>query len=155
MEIKINKNFVPPMADERDYFHPSLTDEMRKYGCYVVKGASAEETRIILTPEFIANTEKGFSVKTDVGFGVERVASWKRDANGNLTRINFPDRLTIAEEAGDGHFSVDLTINCECGNKIPLSYSQMRVFIRGAFESIYADKVITRCPKCGKLIFKP
>lgn len=145
------------MNEERNYDDPRLSEEMRRYGCYTVPSkdpARPHDTKICLTPEFLANT-KGYSITMDMGFGKERVNSWTRNTNGVLEFREFPDRLYLDETAGEGKYTVEVTLRCECGERIPLTYDQTRIFIRGALEQRYLPKVLLRCPTCNKMLFKP
>lgn len=141
------------MTEERNYDDPRLNDEMRRWGCYTVK-TDTDTTQITLTPEFLANTS-GYAVTMDMGFGKERVRAWKRNANGVLEFRQFPDRLYLDETPGEGKYTANITLTCECGENIPLAHDQARIFMRGAFEDRYLPKVLLRCPKCNKMIFKP
>lgn len=145
------------MNEERNYDDPRLSEEMRRYGCYTVPSADPtrpHDTQICLTPEFIANT-KGYSITMDMGFGKERVNSWTRNANGVLEFRKFPDRLYLNETPGEGKYTANITLTCECGENISLPHDQARIFMRGAFEDRYLPKVLLRCPKCNKMLFKP
>ena len=145
------------MNEERNYDDPRLSEEMRRYGCYTLPSGDPErphDVKIYLTPEFLANT-KGYAITMDMGFGKERVNSWTRNANGVLEFRQFPDRLYLDETAGEGKYTVEVTLRCECGERIPLTYDQTRIFIRGALEQRYLPKVLLRCPTCNKMLFKP
>ena len=91
----------------------------------------------------------------DMGFGKERCNSWTRNANGVLESRQFPDRLYLDETPGEGKYTVEVTLRCECGERIALTHDQVRIFIRGALEQRYLPKVLLRCPKCNKMLFKP
>lgn len=145
------------MNEERNYDDPRLSEEMRRYGCYSVPSDDPKhphDAQICLTPEFLANT-KGYAITMDMGFGKERVNSWTRNANGVLEFRQFPDRLYLNETPGEGKYTANITLTCECGENIPLAYDQARIFMRGAFEDRYLPKVLLRCPKCNKMLFKP
>lgn len=145
------------MNEERNYDDPRLSEEMRHYGCYTLPSNDPErphDAKIYLTPEFLANT-KGYAFTMDMGFGKERCNSWTRNANGVLEFRQFPDRLFLDEEPGEGKYTVEVTLRCECGERIALTHDQVRIFIRGALEQRYLPKVLLRCPKCNKMMFKP
>ena len=145
------------MNEERNYDDPRLSDEMRRYGCYTLPSGDPErphDAKIYLTPEFLANT-KGYAFTMDMGFGKERCNSWTRNANGVLEFRQFPDRLFLDETPGEGKYTVEVTLTCECGERIALTHDQVRIFIRGALEQRYLPKVLLRCPKCNKMLFKP
>lgn len=145
------------MNEERNYDDPRLSEEMRRYGCYTVPSDDPKHphnAQIHLTPEFLANT-KGYAFTMDMGFGKERCNSWTRNANGVLEFRQFPDRLFLDEEPGEGKYTVEVTLTCECGERIALTHDQVRIFIRGALEQRYLPKVLLRCPKCNKMLFKP
>jgi hypothetical protein len=145
------------MNEERNYDDPRLSEEMRRYGCYTVPSDDPKhphDAQICLTPEFLANT-KGYAFTMDMGFGKERCNSWTRNANGVLEFRQFPDRLFLDEEPGEGKYTVEVTLTCECGERIVLTHDQVRIFIRGALEQRYLPKVLLRCPKCNKMLFKP
>lgn len=145
------------MDQERNYDDPRLSDEMRRYGCYTLPSNDPKrpyDAKIYLTPEFLANT-KGYAFTMDMGFGKERCNSWTRNANGVLEFRQFPDRLFLDEEPGEGKYTVEVTLTCECGERIALTHDQVRIFIRGALEQRYLPKVLLRCPKCNKMLFKP
>lgn len=145
------------MDQERNYDDPRLSDEMRRYGCYTLPSGNPErphDAKIYLTPEFLANT-KGYAFTMDMGFGKERCNSWTRNANGVLEFRQFPDRLYLDETPGEGKYTVEVTLRCECGERIALTHDQVRIFIRGALEQRYLPKVLLRCPKCNKMLFKP
>ena len=130
---------------------------MRHYGCYTLPSNDPKrpyDAKIYLTPEFLANT-KGYAFTMDMGFGKERCNSWTRNANGVLEFRQFPDRLFLDEEPGEGKYTVEVTLRCECGERIALTHDQVRIFIRGALEQRYLPKVLLRCPKCNKMLFKP
>ena len=130
---------------------------MRHYGCYTLSSSDPKrphDAKIYLTPEFLANT-KGYAFTMDMGFGKERCNSWTRNANGVLEFRQFPDRLFLDEEPGEGKYTVEVTLTCECGERIALTHDQVRIFIRGALEQRYLPKVLLRCPKCNKMLFKP
>lgn len=145
------------MNEERNYDDPRLSEEMRHYGCYTLPSNDPKrpyDAKIYLTPEFLANT-KGYAFTMDMGFGKERCNSWTRNANGVLEFRQFPDRLYLDEEPGEGKYTVEVTLRCECGERIALTHDQVRIFIRGALEQRYLPKVLLRCPKCNKMLFKP
>lgn len=145
------------MNEERNYDDPRLSEEMRRYGCYTVPSDDPKhphDAQICLTPEFLANT-KGYAITMDMGFGKERTNSWTRNANGVLEFRQFPDRLYLNETPGEGKYTANITLTCECGENIPLAHDQARIFMRGAFEDRYLPKVLLRCPKCNKMLFKP
>lgn len=145
------------MNEERNYDDPRLSEEMRHYGCYTLPSNDPKrpyDAKIYLTPEFLANT-KGYAFTMDMGFGKERCNSWTRNANGVLEFRQFPDRLFLDEEPGEGKYTVEVTLTCECGERIALTHDQVRIFIRGALEQRYLPKVLLRCPKCNKMMFKP
>lgn len=145
------------MNEERNYDDPRLSDEMRHYGCYTLPSNDPKrpyDAKIYLTPEFLANT-KGYAFTMDMGFGKERCNSWTRNANGVLEFRQFPDRLYLDETPGEGKYTVEVTLRCECGERIALTHDQVRIFIRGALEQRYLPKVLLRCPKCNKMLFKP
>ena len=145
------------MNEERNYDDPRLSEEMRRYGCYTLPSNDPKrpyDAKIYLTPEFLANT-KGYAFTMDMGFGKERCNSWTRNANGVLEFRQFPDRLFLDEEPGEGKYTVEVTLTCECGERIALTHDQVRIFIRGALEQRYLPKVLLRCPKCNKMLFKP
>lgn len=145
------------MDQKRNYDDPRLSEEMRRYGCYTVPSDDPKhphDAQICLTPEFLANT-KGYAITMDMGFGKERINSWTRNANGVLEFRQFPDRLYLNETPGEGKYTANITLTCECGENIPLAHDQARIFMRGAFEDRYLPKVLLRCPKCNKMIFKP
>ncbi len=145
------------MNEERNYDDPRLSEEMRHYGCYTLPSNDPKrpyDAKIYLTPEFLANT-KGYAFTMDMGFGKERCNSWTRNANGVLEFRQFPDRLFLDEEPGEGKYTVEVTLTCECGERIALTHDQVRIFIRGALEQRYLPKVLLRCPKCNKMLFKP
>lgn len=145
------------MNEERNYDDPRLSEEMRRYGCYTLPSSDPKrphDAKICLTPEFLANT-KGYAFTMDMGFGKERCNSWTRNANGVLEFRQFPDRLFLDEEPGEGKYTVEVTLTCECGERIALTHDQVRIFIRGALEQRYLPKVLLRCPKCNKMLFKP
>lgn len=145
------------MNEERNYDDPRLSEEMRHYGCYTLPSNDPKrpyDAKIYLTPEFLANT-KGCAFAMDMGFGKERCNSWTRNANGVLEFRQFPDRLFLDEEPGEGKYTVEVTLTCECGERIALTHDQVRIFIRGALEQRYLPKVLLRCPKCNKILFKP
>lgn len=145
------------MNEERNYDDPRLSEEMRHYGCYTLPSNDPKrpyDAKIYLTPEFLANT-KGYTFTMDMGFGKERCNSWTRNANGVLEFRQFPDRLFLDEEPGEGKYTVEVTLTCECGERIALTHDQVRIFIRGALEQRYLPKVLLRCPKCNKMLFKP
>lgn len=145
------------MNEERNYDDPRLSEEMRHYGCYTLPSSDPKcphDAKIYLTPEFLANT-KGYAFTMDMGFGKERCNSWTRNANGVLEFRQFPDRLFLDEEPGEGKYTVEVTLTCECGERIALTHDQVRIFIRGALEQRYLPKVLLRCPKCNKMLFKP
>lgn len=145
------------MNEERNYDDPRLSEEMRHYGCYTLPSNDPKrpyDAKIYLTPEFLANT-KGYAFTMDMGFGKERCNSWTRNANGVLEFRQFPDRLFLDEEPGEGKYTVEVTLRCECGERIALTHDQVRIFIRGALEQRYLPKVLLRCPKCNKMLFKP
>ena len=145
------------MDQERNYDDPRLSEEMRRYGCYTLPSSDPKrpyDAKIYLTPEFLANT-KGYAFTMDMGFGKERCNSWTRNANGVLEFRQFPDRLFLDEEPGEGKYTVEVTLTCECGERIALTHDQVRIFIRGALEQRYLPKVLLRCPKCNKMLFKP
>lgn len=145
------------MNEERNYDDPRLSEEMRRYGCYTVPSDDpkhSHDAQICLTPEFLANT-KGYAITMDMGFGKERINSWTRNANGVLEFRQFPDRLYLNETPGEGKYTANITLTCECGENIPLAHDQARIFMRGAFEDRYLPKVLLRCPKCNKMLFKP
>lgn len=145
------------MNEERNYDDPRLSEEMRHYGCYTLPSNDPKrpyDAKIYLTPEFLANT-KGYAFTMDMGFGKERCNSWTRNANGVLEFRQFPDRLFLDEEPGEGKYTVEVTLRCECGERIALTHDQVRIFIRGALEQRYLPKVLLRCPKCNKMMFKP
>lgn len=145
------------MDQERNYDDPRLSDEMRRYGCYTLPSNDPKrpyDAKIYLTPEFLANT-KGYAFTMDMGFGKERCNSWTRNANGVLEFRQFPDRLFLDEEPSEGKYTVEVTLTCECGERIALTHDQVRIFIRGALEQRYLPKVLLRCPKCNKMLFKP
>lgn len=145
------------MNEEHNYDDPRLSDEMRRYGCYTLPSNDPKrpyDAKIYLTPEFLANT-KGYAFTMDMGFGKERCNSWTRNANGVLEFRQFPDRLFLDEEPGEGKYTVEVTLTCECGERIALTHDQVRIFIRGALEQRYLPKVLLRCPKCNKMLFKP
>lgn len=145
------------MNEERNYDDPRLSEEMRHYGCYTLPSNDPKcpyDTKIYLTPEFLANT-KGYAFTMDMGFGKERCNSWTRNANGVLESRQFPDRLYLDETPGEGKYTVEVTLRCECGERIALTHDQVRIFIRGALEQRYLPKVLLRCPKCNKMLFKP
>lgn len=141
------------MTEERNYDDPRLNDEMRRWGCYTVKTAD-DTTQIILTPEFLANAS-GYAITMDMGFGKERVRAWKRNANGVLECAEYPDRLYLDETAGEGKYTARITLTCECGEEITLTHSQARIFMRGAYEHRYLPRVLLRCRRCNKMLFKP
>lgn len=145
------------MNEERNYDDPRLSEEMRRYGCYTVPSDDPKhphDAQICLTPEFLANT-KGYAITMNMGFGKERTNSWTRNANGVLEFRQFPDRLYLDETPGEGKYTANITLTCECGENIPLAHDQARIFMRGAFEDRYLPKVLLRCPKCNKMLFKP
>lgn len=145
------------MNEERNYDDPRLSEEMRHYGCYTLPSNDPKrpyDAKIYLTPEFLVNT-KGYAFTMDMGFGKERCNSWTRNANGVLEFRQFPDRLFLDEEPGEGKYTVEVTLTCECGERIALTHDQVRIFIRGALEQRYLPKVLLRCPKCNKMLFKP
>lgn len=145
------------MNEKRNYDDPRLSDEMRRYGCYTLPSGDPErphDVKIYLTPEFLANT-KGYAFTMDMGFGKERCNSWTRNANGVLESRQFPDRLYLDETPGEGKYTAHITLTCECGERIALTHDQVRIFIRGALEQRYLPKVLLRCPKCNKMLFKP
>lgn len=145
------------MNEERNYDDPRLSEEMRHYGCYTLPSNDPKrpyDAKIYLTPEFLANT-KGYAFTMDMGFGKERCNSWTRNANGVLEFRQFPDRLFLDEEPGEGKYTVEVTLRCECGERIALTHDQVRIFIRGALEQRYLPKALLRCPKCNKMLFKP
>lgn len=145
------------MDQKRNYDDPRLSEEMRRYGCYTVPSDDPKhphDAQICLTPEFLANT-KGYAITMDMGFGKERINSWTRNANGVLEFRQFPDRLYLNETPGEGKYTAHVTLTCECGENIPLAHDQARIFMRGAFEDRYLPKVLLRCPKCNKMLFKP
>ena len=145
------------MNEERNYDDPRLSEEMRHYGCYTLPSNDPKrpyDAKIYLTPEFLANT-KGYAFTMDMGFGKERCNSWTRNANGVLEFRQFPDRLYLDETPGEGKYTVEATLTCECGERIALTHDQVRIFIRGALEQRYLPKVLLRCPKCNKMLFKP
>lgn len=145
------------MNEERNYDDPRLSEEMRHYGCYALPSNDPKrpyDAKIYLTPEFLANT-KGYAFTMDMGFGKERCNSWTRNANGVLEFRQFPDRLYLDETPGEGKYTVEVTLRCECGERIALTHDQVRIFIRGALEQRYLPKVLLRCPKCNKMLFKP
>lgn len=145
------------MNEERNYDDPRLSEEMRHYGCYTLPSNDPKrpyDAKIYLTPEFLANT-KGYAFTMDMGFGKERCNSWTRNANGVLEFRQFPDRLFLDETPGEGKYTVEVTLTCECGERIALTHDQVRIFIRGALEQRYLPKVLLRCPKCNKMLFKP
>lgn len=145
------------MNEERNYDDPRLSEEMRHYGCYTLPSNDPKrpyDAKIYLTPEFLANT-KGYAFTMDMGFGKERCNSWTRNANGVLESRQFPDRLYLDETPGEGKYTVEVTLRCECGERIALTHDQVRIFIRGALEQRYLPKVLLRCPKCNKMLFKP
>lgn len=145
------------MNEERNYDDPRLSEEMRHYGCYTLPSNDPKrpyDAKIYLTPEFLANT-KGYAFTMDMGFGKERCNSWTRNANGVLEFRQFPDRLYLDETPGEGKYTVEVTLRCECGERIALTHDQVRIFIRGALEQRYLPKVLLRCPKCNKMLFKP
>ena len=145
------------MNEKRNYDDPRLSEEMRRYGCYTVPSDDPKHPRnaqICLTPEFLANTQ-GCAITMDMGFGKERTHVWTRNANGVLEFHQFPDRLYLDETPGEGKYTVEVTLRCECGERIPLIHDQARIFMRGAFEDRYLPKVLLRCPKCNKMLFKP
>lgn len=145
------------MNEERNYDDPRLNEEMRHYGCYTLPSNDPKrpyDAKIYLTPEFLANT-KGYAFTMDMGFGKERCNSWTRNANGVLEFRQFPDRLFLDETPGEGKYTVEVTLRCECGERIALTHDQVRIFIRGALEQRYLPKVLLRCPKCNKMLFKP
>lgn len=145
------------MNEERNYDDPRLSEEMRHYRCYTLPSNDPKrpyDAKIYLTPEFLANT-KGYAFTMDMGFGKERCNSWTRNANGVLEFRQFPDRLFLDEEPGEGKYTVEVTLTCECGERIALTHDQVRIFIRGALEQRYLPKVLLRCPKCNKMLFKP
>lgn len=145
------------MDQKRNYDDPRLSEEMRRYGCYTVPSDDPKhphDAQICLTPEFLANT-KGYAITMDMGFGKERTNSWTRNANGVLEFRQFPDRLYLNETPGEGKYTANITLTCECGENIPLAHDQARIFMRGAFEDRYLPKVLLRCPKCNKMLFKP
>lgn len=145
------------MDQERNYDDLRLSDEMRRYGCYTLPSNDPKrpyDAKIYLTPEFLANT-KGYAFTMDMGFGKERCNSWMRNANGVLEFRQFPDRLYLDETPGEGKYTVEVTLRCECGERIALTHDQVRIFIRGALEQRYLPKVLLRCPKCNKMLFKP
>ncbi len=145
------------MNEERNYDDPRLSEEMRHYGCYTLPSNDPKrpyDAKIYLTPEFLANT-KGYAFTMDMGFGKERCNSWTRNANGVLEFRQFPDRLYLDETPGEGKYTVEVTLTCECGERIALTHDQVRIFIRGALEQRYLPKVLLRCPKCNKMLFKP
>lgn len=145
------------MNEERNYDDPRLSEEMRHYGCYTLPSNDPKrpyDAKIYLTPEFLANT-KGYAFTMDMGFGKERCNSWTRNANGVLEFRQFPDRLFLDEVPGEGKYTVEVTLTCECGERIALTHDQVRIFIRGALEQRYLPKVLLRCPKCNKMLFKP
>lgn len=145
------------MNEKRNYDDPRLSDEMRHYGCYTLPSNDPKrpyDAKIYLTPEFLANT-KGYAFTMDMGFGKERCNSWTRNANGVLEFRQFPDRLYLDETPGEGKYTVEVTLRCECGERIALTHDQVRIFIRGALEQRYLPKVLLRCPKCNKMLFKP
>ena len=145
------------MNEERNYDDPRLSEEMRRYGCYTLPSNDPKrpyDAKIYLTPEFLANT-KGYAFTMDMGFGKERCNSWTRNANGVLEFRQFPDRLYLDETPGEGKYTVEVTLTCECGERIALTHDQVRIFIRGALEQRYLPKVLLRCPKCNKMLFKP
>lgn len=145
------------MNEKRNYDDPRLSDEMRRYGCYTLPSGDPKrpyDAKIYLTPEFLANT-KGYAFTMDMGFGKERCNSWTRNANGVLEFRQFPDRLYLDETPGEGKYTVEVTLRCECGERIALTHDQVRIFIRGALEQRYLPKVLLRCPKCNKMLFKP
>lgn len=149
------KSKIEHAAIARNYDDPRLTAEMRQYGCYtMVVNEETGETKIALTPEFIQAT-KGFVIKSDVGFGVERINQWDRDANGQLVLRPYPDRLEYDIQPGVGKYTARITLTCECGREITLTPEQGRLFIRGALENRYYAKVLLRCPQCNKMLFKP
>ena len=145
------------MNEERNYDDPRLSEEMRHYGCYTLPSNDPKrpyDAKIYLTPEFLANTT-GYAFTKDMGFGKERCNSWTRNANGVLEFRQFPDRLYLDETPGEGKYTVEVTLRCECGERIALTHDQVRIFIRGALEQRYLPKVLLRCPKCNKMLFKP
>lgn len=145
------------MDQKRNYDDPRLSEEMRRYGCYTVPSDDpkhSHDAQICLTPEFLTNT-KGYAITMDMGFGKERINSWTRNANGVLEFRQFPDRLYLNETPGEGKYTANITLTCECGENIPLAHDQARIFMRGAFEDRYLPKVLLRCPKCNKMLFKP
>ena len=145
------------MNEERNYDDPRLSEEMRHYGCYTLPSNDPKrpyDAKIYLTPEFLANTKR-YAFTMDMGFGKERCNSWTRNANGVLEFRQFPDRLFLDEEPGEGKYTVEVTLTCECGERIALTHDQVRIFIRGALEQRYLPKVLLRCPKCNKMLFKP
>lgn len=145
------------MEQNRNYNDPRLSEEMRKYGCYTIPSTDPDcphDSQIILTPEFIANTQ-GFSIKADLGFGPEITNAIERDANGEFVNRAYPERLYLDETPGPGHYTLQLTVTCECGETWTLTHQQARIMMRGAFEERYLPKVVCRCPKCNKMIFKP
>lgn len=145
------------MNEERNYDDPRLSEEMRRYGCYTVPSDDPKhphDAQICLTPEFLANT-KGYAITMNMGFGKERTNSWTRNANGVLEFRQFPDRLYLNETPGEGKYTANITLTCECGENISLAHDQARIFMRGAFEDRYLPKVLLRCPKCNKMLFKP
>lgn len=145
------------MDQKRNYDDPRLSEEMRRYGCYTVPSDDPKhphDAQICLTPEFLTNT-KGYAITMDMGFGKERTNSWTRNANGVLEFRQFPDRLYLNETPGEGKYTANITLTCECGENIPLAHDQARIFMRGAFEDRYLPKVLLRCPKCNKMLFKP
>ena len=145
------------MNEERNYDDPRLSEEMRHYGCYTLPSNDPKrpyDAKIYLTPEFLAST-KGYAFTMDMGFGKERCNSWTRNANGVLEFRQFPDRLYLDETPGEGKYTVEVTLRCECGERIALTHDQVRIFIRGALEQRYLPKVLLRCPKCNKMLFKP
>lgn len=146
------------MEQKRNYNDPRLSEEMRKYGCYTIESTDPNnlphETQIILTPEFLANTNS-FKVKTDLGFGPEITNVVERGANGEFVNRAYPERLYLDETPSRGHYTIQLTVTCECGETWTLTHQQARIMMRGAFEERYLPKVVCRCPKCNKMIFKP
>ncbi len=145
------------MNEKRNYDDPRLSEEMRRYGCYTVPSDDPKHphnAQIHLTPEFLANTS-GCAITMDMGFGKERTNVWTRNANGVLEFRQFPDRLYLDETPGEGKYTVEVTLRCECGERIALTHDQVRIFIRGALEQRYLPKVLLRCPKCNKMLFKP
>ena len=114
------------MNEERNYDDPRLSEEMRRYGCYTVPSDDPKhphDAQICLTPEFLANT-KGYAITMDMGFGKERTNSWTRNANGVLEFRQFPDRLYLDETPGEGKYTANITLTCECGENISLTHDQ-------------------------------